>query len=154
MRCPYCHSRETKVVDKRDADGITRRRRRCESCHGRFTTYERPEVARLLIVKKDGRREEFNRAKLRAGIEKACAKRPVSAETIERMVDEIELELRRREGLEVPNEVVGELVMDKLRAVDKVAYIRFASVYRKFSDVSSFEEEIRKLMAAAAAGPH
>lgn len=154
MRCPYCHSRETKVVDKRDADGITRRRRRCVSCQGRFTTYERPEVARLLIVKKDGRREEFNRAKLRAGIEKACAKRPVSAETIERMVDEIELELRRREGLEVPNEVVGELVMDKLRAVDKVAYIRFASVYRKFSDVSSFEEEIRKLMAAAAAGPH
>ncbi|MBX5490644.1 MAG: transcriptional repressor NrdR [Chloroflexi bacterium] len=153
MRCPYCHSRETKVVDKRDADGITRRRRRCEHCQGRFTTYERPEVARLLIVKKDGRREEFNRAKLRAGIEKACAKRPVSAETIERLVDEIELELRRREGLEVPNEVVGELVMEKLRALDKVAYIRFASVYRKFSDVSSFEEEIRKLMPATTAGP-
>lgn len=149
MRCPYCHSRETKVVDKRDADGVTRRRRRCESCQGRFTTYERPEVARLLIVKKDGRREEFSRAKLRTGIEKACAKRPVSAATIEHMVDEIELELRRREGLEVTGETVGELVMEKLRAVDKVAYIRFASVYRKFSDLSSFEDEIRKLVPAS-----
>ena len=148
MRCPYCASRDTKVVDKRDGDGVTRRRRRCESCAGRFTTYERPEMARLLIVKKDGRREEFSRAKLRAGIAKACAKRPVSAEAIERMVDEIEAELRRREGLEVPGTAVGELVMAKLRAVDKVAYIRFASVYRAFADVSSFEEEVRKLLPA------
>jgi transcriptional repressor NrdR len=146
VRCPFCHSRDTRVVDKRDADGVTRRRRRCERCAGRFTTYERPEVARLLIVKKDGRREEFNRAKLRAGIEKACAKRPVSAEAIERLVDEIELELRRREGLEVPAALVGELVMERLRALDKVAYIRFASVYRAFADVSSFEEEVRKLL--------
>ncbi|HZU06563.1 MAG TPA: transcriptional regulator NrdR [Chloroflexota bacterium] len=146
MRCPFCHSRDTRVVDKRDADGVTRRRRRCERCAGRFTTYERPEMARLLIVKKDGRREEFNRAKLRAGIEKACAKRPVSAEAIERLVDEIEIELRRREGLEVPAAVVGELVMERLRVLDKVAYVRFASVYRAFADVSSFEEEVRKLL--------
>ena len=103
-------------------------------------------MARLLIVKKDGRREEFNRAKLRAGIEKACAKRPVSAEAIERLVDEIEIELRRREGLEVPAAVVGELVMERLRVLDKVAYVRFASVYRAFADVSSFEEEVRKLL--------
>ncbi len=146
MRCPFCHSRDTRVVDKRDADGVTRRRRRCERCAGRFTTYERPEMARLLIVKKDGRREEFNRAKLRAGIEKACAKRPVSAEAIERLVDEIEIELRRREGLEVPAAVVGELVMERLRVLDKVAYVRFASVYRALADVSSFEEEVRKLL--------
>jgi len=146
VRCPFCHSRDTRVVDKRDADGVTRRRRRCERCAGRFTTYERPEMARLLIVKKDGRREEFNRAKLRAGIEKACAKRPVSAEAIERLVDEIEIELRRREGLEVPAAVVGELVMERLRVLDKVAYVRFASVYRAFADVSSFEEEVRKLL--------
>ena len=148
MRCPYCSSRNTKVVDKRDGDGITRRRRRCSSCAGRFTTYERPEMARLLIVKKDGRREEFNRAKLRAGIAKACAKRPVSAEEIERLLDEIEAELRRREGLEAPAAVLGELVMEKLRTLDKVAYIRFASVYRAFADVSSFEEEVRKLLPA------
>jgi transcriptional repressor NrdR len=148
VRCPYCASRETKVVDKRDGDGVTRRRRRCSACSGRFTTYERPEIARLLIVKKDGRREEFNRPKLRNGIAKACTKRPVSAEAIERLLEEIEAELRRREGLEVPAEAVGELVMEKLRTLDKVAYIRFASVYRNFADVSSFEEEVRKLLPA------
>lgn len=148
MRCPYCSSRETKVVDKRDSEGVTRRRRRCERCAARFTTYERPELARLLVVKKDGRREEFNRAKLRAGLVKACTKRPIPAEAIERTVDEIEAELRRREGLEVPAAMIGELVMAKLRAMDKVAYIRFASVYRNFADVSSFEEEVRKLLIA------
>jgi transcriptional repressor NrdR len=106
-------------------------------------------MARLLIVKKDGRREEFNRAKLQSGVAKACTKRPVSAADIERLLDEIESELRRREGLEVPADAVGELVMEKLRALDKVAYIRFASVYRNFADVSSFEEEVRKLLPAA-----
>jgi transcriptional repressor NrdR len=151
VRCPYCASRETKVVDKRDGDGVTRRRRRCSSCAGRFTTYERPEIARLFVVKKDGRREEFSRAKLRAGIEKAVTKRPVSAEAIERLLEEIEADLRRREGLEVPAPVLGELVMDKLRLLDKVAYVRFASVYRAFADVSSFEEEVRKLLPAPSA---
>jgi transcriptional repressor NrdR len=146
VRCPYCGSRDTKVVDKRDSESVTRRRRKCEGCAARFTTYERPEVARLLVVKKDGRREEFSRAKLRAGMAKACTKRPVAAEAIERALDEIEGELRRREGLEVPADAVGELVMDKLRGLDKVAYIRFASVYRNFADVSSFEEEVRKLL--------
>ncbi len=148
MRCPYCGSRDTKVVDKRDSDSVTRRRRRCESCSARFTTYERPEAARLLVVKKDGRREEFSRPKLRAGVAKACTKRPVPAEAIERALDELEADLRRREGLEVPADAVGELVMEKLRALDKVAYIRFASVYRNFADVSSFEEEVRKLLPA------
>jgi transcriptional repressor NrdR len=148
VRCPFCGSRHSRVVDKRDSEGVTRRRRQCIDCGSRFTTYERPELARLLIVKKDGRREEFDRAKLRDGITKACAKRPVSAETVERLLDEIEGELRRREGLEVPAATVGELVMEKLRTVDKVAYIRFASVYRAFADVSSFEEEVRKLLPA------
>ena len=148
MRCPYCSSRDTKVVDKRDSEDVTRRRRRCAACSARFTTYERPEVARLLVVKKDGRREEFNRAKLRDGIAKACTKRPVGAEAIERALDEIEAELRRREGLEVPAEAIGEVVMEKLRSLDKVAYVRFASVYRAFADVSSFEEEVRKLLPA------
>jgi transcriptional repressor NrdR len=148
VHCPYCASRETKVVDKRDAEGAIRRRRRCSECAGRFTTYERPELARIVIVKKDGRREGFNRPKLRDGIAKACTKRPVSAEAIERLLEEIEADLRRRDGLEVPAEAVGELVMEKLRALDKVAYIRFASVYRNFADVSSFEEEVRKLLPA------
>jgi transcriptional repressor NrdR len=148
VRCPFCASRDTKVVDKRDGDGVTRRRRRCSSCAGRFTTYERPEAARLLVVKKDGRREEFSRAKLRAGVTKACTKRPVAAEVIEHLLDEIEAELRRREGLEVPAQAVGELVMDRLRGLDKVAYIRFASVYRNFADVASFEDEVRQLLVS------
>jgi transcriptional repressor NrdR len=149
VRCPFCGSRQSRVVDKRDNEDLTRRRRQCTACGSRFTTYERPELARLLIVKKDGRREEFDRAKLRDGITKACTKRPVSVVTIEELLDEVESDLRRREGLEVPAAAVGELVMDKLRAVDKVAYIRFASVYRAFADVSSFEEEVRKLLPAS-----
>ncbi len=148
MRCPFCASRDTKVVDKRDGDGVTRRRRRCASCAARFTTYERPEAARLLVVKKDGRREEFSRTKLRAGFTKACTKRPVAADAIERVLDEIEADLRRREGLEVPADAIGELVMEKLRGLDKVAYIRFASVYRNFADVASFEDEVRQLLIA------
>jgi transcriptional repressor NrdR len=150
MKCPYCSSPTTKVVDKRDSEDltVTRRRRRCTACGARFTTYERAEIVSLILVKKDGRREEFNRAKLRAGITKACAKRPVSAETIERLVNEIEAELRRRETAEVDHEIVGELVMARLAALDHVAYIRFASVYRAFADLSSFEEEIQKAKQA------
>ncbi len=150
MKCPYCGSPQTKVADKRDSEDltVTRRRRRCTACGARFTTYERAEIVSLVVVKKDGRREEFNRAKLRAGLTKACAKRPVSAETIERLVNEIEAELRRRETPEVDHEIVGELVMAKLAALDHVAYIRFASVYRAFADLSSFEEEIRRAKQA------
>lgn len=148
MRCPFCSSRDTRVVDKRDSDemAMTRRRRECQQCSSRFTTYERAEASALVIVKKDGRRQPFDRQKLRASIVIACAKRPVSAEAIERMVDEIEASLRRRDGLEVPSTVVGDLVIDRLRALDKVAYIRFASVYRAFADISSFEDELRKLI--------
>lgn len=147
MRCPSCGSRDTRVIDKRDSDelSVTRRRRECQACGRRFTTYERPELANLMLVKKDGRRQEFDREKLRASIQKACAKRPISAETIARIVDRIESDLRSRDVLEVPSSVVGEMVMEKLRALDQVAYIRFASVYRAFADVSSFEDELRLL---------
>lgn len=147
MRCPHCGATTTKVMDKRDSEDltVTRRRRRCAACGARFTTYERAEVGSLAIVKKDGRREEFSREKLRAGITKACAKRPVSAGAIEQLVNEVEWDLRRREGPEVNHALVGELVMNKLRDLDNVAYIRFASVYRAFADLSSFEEEIRRV---------
>jgi len=136
------------VLDKRDVDDVsmTRRRRECQQCNGRFTTFERPEITTLMIVKKDGRRQPFNREKLRASIQTACTKRPISAETIERMVDQIETALRKRDGLEVQSSVVGDLVIDRLRALDQVAYIRFASVYRAFADISSFEDELRKLI--------
>jgi len=150
MRCPYCSSRDTRVLDKRDADDVamTRRRRECQRCSSRFTTYERPEMSALVIVKKDGRRQPFDRAKLRSSILTACAKRPISADTIERMVDQIEASLRRRDGLEVPSSVVGDHVIEGLRGLDHVAYIRFASVYRAFADISSFEDELRKLIKA------
>jgi transcriptional repressor NrdR len=150
MKCPFCGALPTKVLDKRDSeDGtVTRRRRRCTSCGGRFTTYERAELVSLVVVKKDGRREEFSRAKLRSGITKACAKRPVSASAIEQLVNDIESELRRREGPEIHHTMIGELVMEKLRLLDHVAYIRFASVYRAFADLSSFEEEIERAKRA------
>jgi transcriptional repressor NrdR len=148
MRCPFCSSRDTRVIDKRDADDVamTRRRRECQQCNARFTTYERPETSTLMIVKKDGRRQPFNRDKLRASVTTACTKRPISAETIERMVDQIESALRKRDGLEVQSSIVGDHVIDRLRALDEVAYIRFASVYRAFADVSSFQDELRKLI--------
>lgn len=148
MRCPFCSSRDTRVLDKRDADdtSMTRRRRECQSCGGRFTTYERPEMPALMVVKKDGRRQRFDREKLWASIQTACTKRPISAETIERLVDGIETELRARDALEVPSSVLGDLVVERLRGIDQVAYIRFASVYRQFADVSSFQDELRKLI--------
>jgi transcriptional repressor NrdR len=148
MRCPFCSSRDTRVLDKRDAEDVamTRRRRECQQCSGRFTTYERPEISTLNIVKKDGRRQPFDRVKLRSSIQTACTKRPISSETIERMVDQIESALRKRDGLEVASSVVGDHVIERLRGLDPVAYIRFASVYRAFADVSSFEDELRKLV--------
>ncbi len=147
MKCPYCAHDQTKVVDKRDLTaGATRRRRLCTRCGRRFSTYEQAEAANVVVVKKDGRREPFDRAKLRMGIQKACEKRPIRAETIETMVDEIEAACRSKGSLEVSSSDVGELVMDKLRTTDKVAYIRFASVYRAFADLQSFEEELRMLL--------
>lgn len=147
MRCPYCSSAETRVVDSRDVGEleITRRRRECRRCKKRFTTYERVETIDLVVIKKDGRRERFDRGKLLAGIQKACEKRPISSERIEKLVEEIERELRNMDTLEVESSKVGELVMRKLKKLDKVAYIRFASVYRSFADIESFENELRAL---------
>jgi len=151
MRCPVCRAADTRVLDKRDsADAsTTRRRRQCASCQHRFTTYERPEMSALIVVKSDHRRQEWNPDKLRRALQVACTKRPISAETIERTVEQIEAELRSRDAAEVPSSVIGDLAMDKLRQLDQVAYIRFASVYRAFADVSSFEDEVRRLIERA-----
>ncbi|MBW2984507.1 transcriptional regulator NrdR [Candidatus Woesearchaeota archaeon] len=148
MRCPYCGGSETKVLDKRETSDLisTRRRRECLKCKKRFTTYERVEIAELVVVKKDKRREPFDRTKLMKGIIKACEKRPVKMSQIEKAVDEIELELRKKEDIEVGSSEIGELVMSKLKQLDKIAYIRFASVYRDFTDVGQFKKELSALL--------
>ena len=148
MRCPYCSHLETKVIDSRDAEDVevTRRRRECEKCNKRFTTYERVEMVDLYVIKKDGKREPFSREKLLGGIEKACEKCNVSHEQMEKVVDDIEMQLRVKEGTEVKSTEIGDMVMKKLKGVDKVAYIRFASVYRQFADLEDFEEELKKLL--------
>jgi len=147
MRCPFCYHTDTKVVDKRESpdETSTRRRRECLKCGKRFTTYERPELTTLYVIKKNGNREIFNRQKLMAGLYKACEKRPVASEEIEEMANKIETELRRRDHNEVNSSIIGEKVMNYLKKKDKVAYIRFASVYRDFADLDSFKEELQKL---------
>ncbi len=137
---------ELKVIDKRESDEKSiRRRRECLKCGKRFTTYERIESADLVVVKKDGRRERFDRNKLKSGILKACEKRPVTNETMEKIIDEIESDLRNQDDVEIPSKRIGQLVMRKLKKLDKIAYIRFASVYRDFQDVESFEKEVKIL---------
>ena len=147
MKCPYCNSEDTKVIDSRPTeDGhAIRRRRGCEKCGKRFTTYEKVEESIIMIVKKDGSREAFDRGKLMNGIIRACEKRPVPMASIEGMVDRIERGLNNLMQKEVKSDFIGELVMDELKKVDQVAYIRFASVYRQFTDVETFTEEINKL---------
>lgn len=148
MRCPHCRSLDTRVLDKRDSTDATttRRRRACAECNQRFTTYERPDVPPLIVAKRDRRRQEFNADKLRQSVQVACAKRPISQDTIQQLVENVEVDLRAREGAEVQSSVIGDLVMEKLRQLDQVAYIRFASVYRAFADISSFEDELRRLI--------
>ncbi len=148
MKCPYCSHFDTAVLDSRDSEDLAsiRRRRECLKCEKRFTTYERVATIDLVILKKDGTREQFDRDKLLSGFMKATEKRPVSVEEIERTVDAIERELRRKDTVEIPSKTVGEIVMRKLRVLDKVAYIRFASVYRSFEDVESFEKEVKSLL--------
>lgn len=146
MECPYCHHVETKVTDSRDTGVYSiRRRRECLECSKRFTTYEHVEMQPVFVIKKDGRREKFERSKIKSGITKALEKRPVSHEKIEELVDEIEEKIRRNGSEEIVSETIGEYVMEALKKTDQVAYIRFASVYRSFADVSSFEEEIKNL---------
>lgn len=152
MKCPFCGHQEDKVVDSRaSSDGVAiRRRRECLGCAKRFTTYEHVEEQPLMIVKKDGRREPFDRHKLLAGLVKACEKRPVSMDDLERLVDELERELSQQFEREVPSREVGERVMKKLHALDPVAYVRFASVYREFKDVEQFMRELKDLLALKA----
>lgn len=147
MKCPYCNHEDQKVIDSRPVDDLNaiRRRRQCESCGRRFTTFERVETIPLMIVKKDDTREPYNRAKIEKGVLSACHKRPVSVEDINRMIDDIEAELYQMDSKEVPSTIVGELVMDKLKELDEVAYVRFSSVYREFTDVHTFMKELEKL---------
>ena len=149
MRCPHCGERETRVVDSRDLDesATIRRRRECESCGSRFTTYERVEAARLVIVKRDGARQEFDREKLASGLRKALTRRPVADDAAERAADEIEAELRAAGATEVDSSRVGTLAMDKLRELDQIAYIRFASVYQSFDDLEDLKREVDSLYA-------
>ncbi len=154
MKCPYCEHLDNKVIDSRlnkDAT-ITRRRRECLSCSRRFTTYERLEVLLPMLVKKDGRREPWDRHKLAAGLEKACEKRDVSRDRIDEFVDTIEQKLQDYGGKEIPSKVVGEWVMEGLSALDEVAYVRFASVYRQFKDVNEFMAELKGLLDARTEG--
>ena len=148
MECPYCNNAETKVIDSRESEASVRRRRECLKCQKRFTTYERAEITDLIVVKKDGRREAFSRQKLLRGIIRSCEKTSVKINQIERVVDEIELELRRNDNIEIPSHEIGELVMSKLKQLSKIAYIRFASVYREFTDVDHFKKELRTLLKA------
>jgi len=145
MNCPYCNHADTKVTDSRDTGGSIRRRRECLSCSKRFTTYEYIEMAPLFVIKKDKRREKFDRCKIKNGMMKALEKRPISTEKIEDMVDAIEEKIRREGKEEIETKLIGEYVMEALKEVDHVAYIRFASVYRQFTDVTSFEKEVKNL---------
>jgi transcriptional repressor NrdR len=148
MKCPYCGHLDNKVIDSRinKESTITRRRRSCLVCDQRFTTYERLEVMMPVLVKKDGRREPWDRQKIAMGLEKACEKRPVSRDTIDQFVDEIEHKLQDMGSKEVPSSVIGEWVMENLSNLDEVAYVRFASVYRQFKDVNEFMEELKTLL--------
>ena len=149
MKCPFCSTPDTKVTDSRlSRDGGTiRRRRKCGGCNRRFTTYERVEEVLPLVVKKDGRREVYDRHKVVAGIKRACEKRPVSIEDVERMVDEIEQRFQESGERELPSARIGEAVMARLKDLDQVAYVRFASVYRSFRDVNEFMQELSELLA-------
>ena len=147
MKCPFCGNIESRVIDSRPSDDYTeiRRRRLCETCGKRFTTYERTERFPLVVVKKDQTREPFNAQKLEAALMRACHKRPISMEQLHAVVEQVENELSAEGKQEVQSTAIGELVMKKLQAIDEVAYIRFASVYREFSDISSFTDEVRRL---------
>jgi len=148
MKCPFCGNMEDKVIDSRmSGEGMNiRRRRECLKCGKRFTTYEYVEDAPIMVVKRDGTRKRFDRDKIKAGIMKACEKRPVSMDHIERIVDEVEREVQKKADKEIKSTVIGNLVMEKLYGTDEVAYVRFASVYRRFKDVSHFMNELKKFL--------
>ena len=148
MKCPFCNQDDTRVVDSRPVDDNSsiRRRRMCDACGKRFTTYEKVETIPLIVIKKDQNREQYDRRKIENGVIRACYKRPISAQQITKFVDQIENQVFGREEREVSSEVIGELVMDQLKDLDPVAYVRFASVYREFKDVNTFLDELKKLL--------
>lgn len=148
MKCAYCENTNTEVIETRDSEdlGTTRRRRECSKCTKRFTTYERVDSVPIIVIKKDGRKEQFEREKLQMGILKACEKTMVGIEEINRIVDEVEKELRGLDGVEVESKKLGQMVATRLKKLDKIAYIRFASVFRRFLDVEDFEKELQKLL--------
>ena len=148
MRCPYCNHPESKVIDSRDSTESVRRRRECMQCGLRYTTYERIQTTALMVAKRDNRREEYNRDKLINSILKACVKRPLPTGRIEKLVDEIEAELQQLGRAEIHSSSIGEMVMERLKDMDRVAYIRFASVYRDFADIESFKQEVEALQEA------
>ena len=148
MKCPYCNNEDTRVIDSRPAeDGNSiRRRRSCDACGKRFTTYEKVETIPLTVIKKDNTREQYDRRKVENGILRACYKRPVSAADIQKTVESVETKIFSLEEKEVPSHVIGEIVMDALKDLDEVAYVRFASVYREFKDVNTFMDELKKIL--------
>ena len=148
MRCPFCGSDNTRVIDSRPADdnNSIRRRRMCDDCGKRFTTYEKVETIPLIVIKKDNVREQYDRAKVEGGILRACHKRPVSVDTITKLIDEVETEIFSTEEKEIRSDRIGEIVMEKLKDIDAVAYVRFASVYREFKDVETFLDELNKML--------
>lgn len=148
MKCPYCGNIDTRVIDSRPADDGTtiRRRRSCDACNKRFTTYEKVETIPLIVIKKDNNREQYDRTKLEGGVLRACYKRPVSAADIQATIDSIETAIFSREEKEIPSSEIGEIVMESLKKLDPVAYVRFASVYREFKDVNTFMDELKKIL--------
>ena len=148
MKCPFCGHDNTRVIDSRPADenNSVRRRRVCDECSRRFTTYEKVETIPLIVIKKDDNRETYDRSKIEAGVLRACHKRPVSANQITKLVDDVETEVFNRAEKEISSRVIGELVMDRLKNLDAVAYVRFASVYREFKDINTFMDELKKVM--------
>lgn len=148
MKCPYCGNPDTRVIDSRPAeDGrAIRRRRSCDVCKKRFTTYEKVETIPLIIIKKDDNREQYDRGKIETGVLRACYKRPVSAEDIQKTVNQIESKIFSLEEKEIPSSTIGEIVMEELKMLDEVAYVRFASVYREFKDVNTFMDELKKIL--------
>lgn len=153
MNCPYCGYYDSRVIDSRDVNDGIRRRRQCLQCGSRFTTYERLQPASLFVIKKDQRREEFSREKLLTGIRKACEKRPLPSGTVDKLTDDIEAELYQMGKTEVPGTIIGDMVMASLKSLDHIAYIRFASVYRDFADITTLKEEVDTLASTTAVHP-
>ncbi len=150
MNCPFCGYHDSKVIDSREVNDGIRRRRQCLSCNSRFTTYERLQPVSLFVIKKDERREEFSRNKLLTGIRKACEKRPLPTGTVDKLADDIEAELYHQGKAEIPSAVIGDMVMERLKSLDYIAYIRFASVYREFTDITALKQEVDTLVSSEA----